>query len=357
LSKAVSHLSDTQGLGLEQDRWVEGSIQPGVSSPFPQQNDHVQEYLKEFQRDAFGGPLVERQPAFLPESRERDFAAEYFAMQRFHGMDEPFPSGFVPHQSYRPPLPPPTHFDDPQLLKQLEQTHINSQQSFESIWNADLRQSENEAAWIEEFRCLPPQRNERFSEFERIYDAESWAEDFNRSEFSIADQSSVNSGAATSNVVQGGKSWAEDFQDLEEVIEEERWFSQFLPGGGRVGRQTTQDWISEFESKHGPVPSSSTSWIDEFNAQRNQTWEQEFQRMQSTPSFNEWAKEFQPTNMPSLQPSPQPSSSWVNEYNRDSVDISELTDQISSIKDPKLQNSMFMQFINQVRNGDISLDG
>lgn len=141
------------------------------------------------------------------------------------------------------------------------------------------------------------------------------------------------------------------------MIEEERWFSQFLPGGGRVGRQTTQDWISEFESKHGPVPSSSTSWIDEFNAQRNQTWEQEFQRMQSTPSFNEWAKEFQPTNMPSLQPSPQPSSSWVNEYNRDSVDISELTDQISSIKDPKLQNSMFMQFINQVRNGDISLDG
>ena len=103
--------------------------------------------------------------------------------------------------------------------------------------------------------------------------------------------------------------------DEEQRMREEEaiWFAQFLPHNTQRKSATATGWINEFTSS-----SSSTSL--------HQNWDAEFQR-----------------------------ESLANQERREHDELRRVTERVTSIDDPKLQNSNFMRFIEGVRDGRVTL--
>lgn len=126
-------------------------------------------------------------------------------------------------------------------------------------------------------------------------------------------------------VADQGEEWAQEFREqmTTDDLEEEEWFSQFLPGGKfTTPVMTGNSWANEFQAQHGgPLSSSSSSssaWANDFESfQPNRPGET--LRIPTTPQFEE------------------------------------LSNLVSQIPNPKLQNSRFMQFIRQVNDGEVQL--
>jgi len=114
--------------------------------------------------------------------------------------------------------------------------------------------------------------------------------------------------------------WVNEFneQELEEREEEERWFSQFLQPDGDA-------WANEFArntTTKRPIKTTGEAWVDEYVNGSTDDWVSDFSRFQE-------------------------------EHPRS---ISELTEKISKIDDPKLQSSKFMEFIKQIDSGEVTFE-
>jgi len=191
---------------------------------------------------------------------------------------------------------------------------------FEQVWGGINKTTDQWTRQYQDFRGPSPlQFRAEFETFDKIYQPpQDWIADYESPETLKLEQKARENLKDLEQFYQPPVAQTEtkkqmDDQQLQERLEEEKWFSQFLPNGGKKSlvQQTANKWVEEFTQSN--QQETAGGLLDD--------WPEFESRTQP----NVWLKEF--------------------EENQAKEDLQDLAQKFSSLQDPKLRNSNFMKFI------------
>jgi len=205
--------------------------------------------------------------------------------------------------------------------------------------------------WNEEYQSFRPPHLQllpsQLNEFERIYQQsqrpeQKWIEEYHSSKTDELEKQARSNIEDLEEVYQNsikkvetGEDWANEYsnssKNLNSRLEEESWFTQFLPAENKTKPQTPKsNSLQTFQRHHQYQPPHSAA-----------AWTQEFLQRESNSNQQ-----------------PQQSSDWSNEFERQKMkdELQNLTSKFSEIDDPKFRNSNFMKFIEKINNGKVSFE-
>jgi len=144
---------------------------------------------------------------------------------------------------------------------------------FEQVWGGIKQNTDQWTRQYQEFRPPSPRQFQReFDTFEKIYQQpQNWISDYASPETLKLEQKARENLEDLEQFYQAPpntqtKKQADDEQILNR-LEEEIWFSQFLPNGGKklVGQQTANKWIQEFTQSTPTEVPKGEDWSKEFS--------------------------------------------------------------------------------------------
>ena len=157
-----------------------------------------------------------------------------------------------------------------------------------------------------------------------------------------------------------GEQWANEFES--EVAEREAQKERAMSEEERSLRAEEEQWFSQFLPEGAVKSQLAQEWVGEFSGTKDRDWSEEFMEGRGGPRAN-----MQAARMRHGPPGSDLGGNWAAEFGAASGSehstggrgrgagsgAGNLVDSVSNISDPRLKNSQFMKFIEQVNDGKI----